>query len=75
MDTDGYIIACVFITAFVALCVLVMMVLHRFYWKRLYHKAPSNEKKGFKFMHDKWYNYECDKYFHEKIENAEELIL
>lgn len=26
-------------------------------------------------MHDKWYNYECDKYFHEKIENVEQFIL
>ena len=50
-----------------------MILLHKFYWKRKYHKS-GNEKKNFKFEFKKWYNDECDKYYFNEVEGIEDFL-
>ena len=39
LSEDGYEIACIVITTFVLTSVIVMLLLHKFYWKTKYHKS------------------------------------
>jgi hypothetical protein len=53
---NGFIVACILITAFVALSVFALVLFHNFYWKREYHKQEVEviQDKDFKFDHKKW---------------------
>ncbi len=55
MATDGLLLASVVITSMIAFIIMVMIVLHKCYWKNKYHDK-NKEKKELKFIHNKWKN-------------------
>jgi hypothetical protein len=65
--SDAYIIACIVITSLVTLCILVLILLHNFYWKRKYHKYGHKSKEDLKFDHKAWYNDVCDQYYFNEV--------
>jgi hypothetical protein len=67
---NGLLIASIVITGFVFLSSLLMIIVYKLYWKKLYH----NEKivKAPKFKHLEWRSLKCDDYFRD-IENLKEM--
>lgn len=42
MQTDGLLIASIVITCLVAACIFVLILLHKFLWKRKYHNQVKD---------------------------------